>query len=198
MSSKKESTRERILETTWSLLEKGDGSSVRMSDIAKAAKLSRQSLYLHFPNRAELLVATTRYLDQVHDIEGKLHASRNAETGVKRLEEWIEVWGNYIPTIYGVAKALLAMKDTDEEALSAWNDRMDAVRDGCNAAIRALKKDNMLTHSFSEKEATDTLCALLSVRMWEQLRLEYGWTQKKYIGHIKRIATLIFILKEQD
>ena len=111
MSSKKNPTRDRILKTTWELLEDGGASAVRMSDIAKAAKISRQALYLHFPNRAELLVATTRYLDEVYDIEGKLAASRAAPTGRARLHEWVVVWGNYIPKIYGIAKALIFLFD---------------------------------------------------------------------------------------
>jgi AcrR family transcriptional regulator len=38
-----------------------------MSDIAKAAGLSRQAVYLHFPNRAELLISATKHLDEKVD-----------------------------------------------------------------------------------------------------------------------------------
>lgn len=191
MSSTEISTRERILRSTWRLLEKGGGSAVRMSDIAKAAKVSRQAVYLHFPNRAELLSATTRFLDEIYDIDGRLHASRTAKSGPARLAAWIEAWGNYIPKIYGVAKALMAMKDTDEEALDAWNDRMQAMREGCAAAVAALKADGKLSKYLSEGEATDILWTLLSVRSWEQLRLECGWSQGRYVEHMKRIAARV-------
>ena len=56
MSSEKNSTKFRILEATRKLLESGD-KNVRMSDIAKAVGISRQALYLHYPNRADLLIA---------------------------------------------------------------------------------------------------------------------------------------------
>ena len=182
MSSKMNPTRDRILKATWQLLEDGGGSAVRMSDIAKAAKISRQALYLHFPTRAELLVATTRYLDAVHDIDGRLKASRAARTGMERLAEWVDVWGNYIPTIYGIATALMAMKDSDEEAAAAWADRMQAVRHGCAAAVAALRADGLLTASMTEDEATDALWTLLSVRNWEQLRIDCEWSQDRYIA----------------
>lgn len=188
MSSEKNPTRDRILKSTWTLLEEGTASAVRMSDIAKAAKISRQALYLHFPNRAELLVATTRYLDEVHDIEGQLRASRDATNGTERLAEWIAVWGNYIPKIYGIGKALMAMQDSDAEAAAAWNDRMQAVREGCAAAVAALSGDGVLTSEMSEMEATDALWALQSVRLWEQLRLECGWSQERYIELIHQMA----------
>lgn len=188
MSSEKISTRTKILKTTWKLLEDGGGSAVRMADIAKAVKISRQALYLHFPNRADLLVATTRYLDEVHDIEAKLSASRSATSGTDRLEKWVDVWGNYIPNIYGISKALLAMKDTDKEAAAAWNDRMQAVRHGCAAAVSALNADKSLNPNLTEEQATDLLWTLLSVRAWEQLRMECGWSQENYIVQMKETA----------
>ncbi|NNF92209.1 MAG: helix-turn-helix transcriptional regulator, partial [Boseongicola sp.] len=98
MSSEKNPTRSRILNATWNLLENGGGNAVRMSDIAKAAKISRQALYLHFPNRADLLIATARHLDEVHEVDRMLAASR-AATGPDRLDEWIEAWGGYIPRV---------------------------------------------------------------------------------------------------
>jgi AcrR family transcriptional regulator len=193
MSSEKNSTRERILKSTWSLLESERTSLVRMSDIAKAAKVSRQAVYLHFPNRAELLVATTRYLDEVYDVEGQLEASRNAASGQARLRAWIDFWGNYIPKIYGVSKALMVMKDNDEEALQAWNDRMLAVKDGCEAAVKALKVDGLLRSELTIKEATDILWALLSIQTWAQLRYECGWAQDQYILHMQTVASRLLM-----
>lgn len=188
MSSEKNPTRVRILNAAWSLLEAGGGQEVRMSDIAKAAKVSRQAVYLHFPNRAELLIATTRHLDTVHNVDAMLAESRAAATGDARLTAWIAAWGNYIPKIYGVAKALMAMQATDEEARAAWNDRMQAVRDGCAAAVAALSRDGCLTPEMSEQEATDLLWALLSVRTWEILRHDCAWSQARYIAHVTRVA----------
>jgi AcrR family transcriptional regulator len=189
MSSKNNSTRTRILKSARSLLEDGEGSSVRMTDIARAAKISRQALYLHFPTRAELLVATTRYLDELHDIDSKLVASRSATSGRERL-------GNYIPEIYGIAKALLAMKDSDAEAKAAWNDRMQAVRHGCVAAVAALKRDDELTAELSEDEAADVLWTLLSVRTWEQLRMDCGWSQERYIEVIQATAARTLLARQ--
>lgn len=189
MSSKQNPTRTRILQATLNLLEAQGGSPVRMSDIAKAAKISRQALYLHFPNRAELLIAATRYVDEVHDMESKLQESRSANTGCERLAAWIEVWGNYIPTIYGVSKALLAIKDNDEEAKMAWDDRMDAVRHGCAAAVLALENDGKLTPHLTREEATDFLWTLLSVRSWEMLVRDCAWSQVRYIEVMKQQAS---------
>jgi AcrR family transcriptional regulator len=159
-----------------------------MSDIARAAKISRQALYLHFPNRAGLLVATTRYLDEVYDIDAKLLKSRSAKSGVERLDAWVDVWGNYIPKIYSVAKALFTMKDSDKEAMIAWNERMQAVRFGCAAAVSMLLTDGKLRDGLTEQEATDILWTLMSVHNWQQLRHECGWSQRPYIEAMKAIT----------
>ena len=104
MSSESIETRTRILETTVRMLEEHGGRGVRMGDIAKAAGISRQAVYLHFASRAELLVAATRYLDEILDVDARLAPSRAATSGVERLALYIECWGSYIPEIYGVAK----------------------------------------------------------------------------------------------
>ena len=188
MSREPTDTRGRILDAAWQLLEASRGTGVRMSDIAKQAQISRQALYLHFATRSELLIATTRYLDEVKDIDQRLAASRSAQSGVTRLEAFIEGWGNYIPEIYGIARALLIARETDDAAKQAWNDRMAAVREGCAAAVDALKRDDALTSAYPANQATDILWTMLSVRNWEQLTIECGWSQAKYIRSMKRLA----------
>ncbi len=195
MSRKNIETRTRILNAAWKLLEADEGSGVRMSDIAKTARISRQAVYLHFPNRTELLIATTRYLDEVKNVDARLAASRNAATGLERLEAFVEAWGNYIPEVYGVAKALLVMKDTDEAAKLAWADRMAAVRAGCKAAVDALKNDGLLTTEHSVKEATDILWSLLSVQTWEQLTRECGWSQRRYVNAMKKLSNKMLVAR---
>ena len=187
MSSEQNTTKTRILETTWKLLESG-GRGVRMSDIAKAAGISRQALYLHFPNRAELLVATTRHVDTVKDVDARLRRSRSASSGIERLHAFIEAWSGYIPEIHGLSVALRAMRASDQAAADAWDDRMQAVRHGCAAAVRAVAEDRVLNPNLTEETATDLLWTLLSVENWEHLIQECGWSQKTYEQSIKDVA----------
>ena len=196
MSSDRPGTRIRILKAALYLLEVSQGTGVRMSDIAKRAGISRQALYLHFSTRAKLLIATTYYLDELKGSEERLAASRAAQTGIERLDAFIDAWGGYIPEIHGIAKALLAMKDTDEAAAKAWNERMQDMREGCAAAIGALNDDNRLLPAHSPDQATDILWTMLSVRNWEQLTIECGWPQKKYIETLKSLARQLFVTEE--
>ncbi len=164
-----------------------------MSDIAKRAGISRQALYLHFKTRAELLVATTHYLDDLKGEEERLVASRTARTGTERLEAFIEAWGNYIPDIYGTVKALLDIRHKDEAAASAWDERMQDMKEGSEAAILALDRDGDLSESYTPEEATDLLWTLLSVRNWEHLILDCDWPQERYIAEMKAVARRLFV-----
>ena len=193
MSSKNPNTRTRILQATLVMLEETPDQPTRMSDIAKKAGISRQALYLHFPNRAELLIATTRYVDDVTDVEARFKCSREAEDGIERLEEFIAAWGGYVPVVHPVAQALLAMKDSDVAANTAWKNRMQAMREGCEAAVLALLRDGYLSKELSVKEATDILWTLLSVRNWELLTVDCGWTQEQYIEKTTLMARRLLL-----
>lgn len=188
MSTGAKDTRSAILNATWQLLEESDGSLVRMSDIAKRAGVSRQAIYLHFETRVDLLRETTLFVDQENNIDDRLAASRAAKSGKERLSAFIEAWGNYIPVVHPVCRVLMATSDTDPAAAEAWAGRMAAVRHGCAAAIKALAADKALADGLSIEEATDVLQMLLSVRNWEHLTQECGWSQERYIAQLKRMA----------
>jgi AcrR family transcriptional regulator len=190
MSRKSEDTRARILDTTLDLLESGTPERTRMSDIAKAAGLSRQAVYLHFPNRADLLISATKHLDEKVGIDASLAESRAAATGAERLSAFIRAWAGHLPVIYPVGRALMAMMDTDAEARAAWENRMAAVRHGCAAAVAALARDGDLRADLTEARATDILSGLLSVSLWEHLTQTCGWTREAYFAEVTRLARL--------
>lgn len=194
MSIQKPDTRTRVLDAALSLVADGPVNGLRMADIAKRAGISRQALYLHFTTRTDLLVATTLYVDEIKGVDARLAASRTAVKGTDRLDAYIEAWGNYIPEIYGIARVLMALKDAgDEAAAAAWGNRMDAMREGCAAAIDALKADGNLSSDNTHRQATDLLWALLSVRNWEHLTIDCGWSQKAYIANLKKTARQLFV-----
>ncbi|RVU38842.1 TetR/AcrR family transcriptional regulator [Hwanghaeella grinnelliae] len=196
MSRDAAETREKILNSTLDLLEAGDPHRVRMSDIAKAAGVSRQAVYLHFPSRAELLIAATYLLDDRKGVEERLVASRSAGSGRNRLDAYVDCWAGYLPEIAGVARAFLAMVETDAEAASAWNQRMEDVREGCEAVVKALKADGDLAKGLTIKAATDLFWTLLSVRNWEQLTRDCGWSEKEYGKYIKAAARAVLVKGE--
>ena len=187
-----EQTKTRILDTTWKLLEKRIEKN-RMSDIAKAVGISRQALYLHYPTRAELLIATTKHIDTVKKVNQRLELSRTAGSGVERLHFFIKAWGGYIPEIHGISVALRNMRKNDKAAAKAWDDRMQAVRHGCQAAVVAIAKDGKLKFDLSEQIATDILWTLLTIENWEKLVINCGWLQSAYEEKMIELAEIAIL-----
>jgi len=165
-----------------------------MADVAKEAGVSRQAVYLHFPSRAELLVATTRHIDEVEDVAGMISSVRAQPSGRAQLEKFVQVWGNYIPTIYGGAKRLLAIRETDADANAAWQDRMTGLHGLCADVVASLAADGDLSSDLTTVEATDVMWTVASVRHWELLRIERGMSQARYLELTHR--TLIHVLTQ--
>ena len=193
MSSGDPETRTRILEATWRLMVERNGQGVRMRDVAEAAGVSRQAVYDHFGSRAELMVATARYGDEVRGLEERLGRYRAVTRGVDRLEAFIGFWGNYIPEIYGIARALLAARETDEAVAAAWDDRMAVVQEACRDIVERLRHDGMLAPGWTKEEAGDLLWTMLSIGNWENLTLERGWSVDRYVARMKELTERAFV-----
>ena len=193
MSSNKTDTRSRILQATWELMESTPGKSLSMSQIAKASGISRQALYLHFESRTELLIATTHYVDDVKELDIRLQKLESAKSGEEMLKVCVEVWGNYIPEIYSVSKALMMTKDNDEAAAAAWTDIMGCLTNVCAQIINVLEKEQKLSSHWNAKDATDFFQTIISIQNWEELTSGCGWNQKQYVSHITKslIAALV-------
>ena len=129
-------SRARILDTAWELVRERGVGAVTVADIAAATGVSRQLLYVHFENRAGLLVAMARR----HDVRSGF-AGRAAEAGslppVEALERLLRLWFAYLPEILPVARALEAAAINGDEGGVAWRDRMGDLRELFAAAVDA-------------------------------------------------------------
>jgi AcrR family transcriptional regulator len=195
MSSEKTDTRKRILEATWRLMEKRQGQGVRVSDIAQAVGISRQALYLHFASRSELMIATVTYVDKLTGLNERFKAFKHASNSVELLEVCVEVWGSSIPEIYGIAKALLSTRDTDEASNEAWNDRMACLRNACREIIEALEREGRLSPQWSRDDAIEMMIAMLSIHNWEHFTIECGWSNERYIDGMKTALKQTFVVE---
>ncbi len=193
MSSGESETRDRILGATWRLMVERRGRGVRMRDVAEEAGVSRQAVYDHFGSRAELMVATVRYGDMILGLRERLGPYRAATAGLDRLDAFVEFWGNYIPEIYGIARALLAARDTDAAVAAAWDDRMSVVHDACRNIVERLNEDGMLAPGWSVEDAADLLWTMLSIRNWESLTMERGWSTSRYVEGMRALARRAFV-----
>jgi AcrR family transcriptional regulator len=174
-------------------MERSDAKGVRLSDIARASGVSRQAVYLHFDSRTDLFIATLDYVDEVKGLNERLKALEKAETGVELLEMVVDVWGGYIPEIYGIARVILRTRADDPAINAAWNDRMDCVLDACREVIEALDREGKLATEWSCEDAVQTAWTMMAVQNWELLTIECGWTNAQYIGRMKTLLKRTFV-----
>jgi AcrR family transcriptional regulator len=174
-------------------MEERNGQGVRMRDVAGAAGVSRQAVYDHFGSRADLMVATVRYGDEVLGLDERLGRYRALGSGVERLGAFIEFWGNYVPEIHGIARALMAARETDEAVAAAWDDRMGVVYEACRDIVERLHRDGTLAPGWSLDEAADLLWTMLSIHNWESLVPERGWPVEQYVARMQELAGRAFV-----
>ena len=76
---------------------------------------------------------------------------------------------------------------------------MAAVRDGCRNVVEALQRDGTLAPQWSRDEAIDILWSLLSIRNWEALTIDCGWSREKYVARMQALAkrALVHQMKNQ-
>ncbi len=193
MSSGDPKTRARILRAVVALLADKPGVAIRMADIAKRAGISRQALYLHFSTRTDLLIAAMRFNDDTLQIDARLAGFRGASSGEEKLTAFVRFWAGHVDLIYPMARALLALRDSDSDARAAWEERMAAVRDGCARVIRLLAEEGRLAEPWTEETGTEAFAALLSIQNWAFLVRERGWSLAEYAERIGAQARRSFV-----
>lgn len=176
------------MEITRQLIEQSQGKAVRLEDIARAAGVSRQAIYLHFGSRVGLMVATVQYVDEAARFAERTRHICAEVDSLTAMRLFVDFWAGYVPTIYGLAKQLLILRETDEGAAAAWNDRMDGLRNGpCRFLVTRLEEDGRLDRDWPTEKAIDVFWTILSIQTWESLVIERGWSSEQYATRLKQI-----------
>lgn len=193
MSDKRTRTRLHILDTALKILVESEAPPKSMAALAKAAGITRQTVYDHFESRSELLIDAILRFGNELNVDGRLAASRAAATGEARLAAYTEAMITFFPEIYPLQKALTRLGEADQEARAAWDNRLAAMKEGCAAAIEALSKDGRLTKDLQPDHATDYYFSLLSIEAWAYCVLTCGWPQDVYLDHLHRVTRAVFV-----
>lgn len=188
-------SRERILAAALGLITRRGNASVTMADIARASRLSRQAVYLHFADRGALLVALVQYADDQRGLAADIARIAAAPTGAAAMAEMVAVHARSNPAIWAVARAVDAARRTDRAAEQSWQDRMARRLAGCRQIVARLKADGSLRPGLSPGAAADLLWSLTSLRAWEELVLERGWSPVQYAAALNRILRVALLRK---
>jgi AcrR family transcriptional regulator len=160
-------------------MEKSEDLRVRIADIAAAAGVSRQAVYLHFGNRAGLLLAAFQYRDQTH-ATGAIGRAAGLEPVPGALAAFVKAWFEHIPRIQPAAHLLSAASQIDPEARVAWEDRMGLLRRLILTLTKRLARAGALKPEWTVRNAADWIWHRTHLDGWRHLVGERGWDAAEY------------------
>ncbi len=177
----------RILNAALALITARGDAHVTMAQIARAARVSRQAVYLHFADRAALMVALARHLDAGLGLPAEIHRIADARSGAEMVEGMVSLQARLNPSLWAVARAVDAVRRTDPAAESAWQDRLSSRLAGCRRIVARLESEGNLRPDLDSSSAVDVLWTITSLRTWEDLVLDRGWSPQKYQRCVTRL-----------
>ena len=181
------STRERILDAAREITER-QGAAPTMSALARAVGISRQALYLHFPDRTQLLLALVARVDEKEQLQAGRGAVAQAADAAGAIRAWarMQAWRN--PKIAAAARALNDTRHADPAAAAAWADRTGNRMRGAISITERLRAEGRLDPAWTTIEAAALLWELTSFRLWDNLVNDAHIAPDRYIEIITATA----------
>lgn len=177
-------TRLGILDAAWDLIAE-QGASASIAEIASAAGITRQSVYVHFGSRGGLLMALLKRADDRGEIFEKFAAALSTSDPAARLEAALDAWLDFVPDILPVARDLVRLRSTDDDVAAAWNDRMGELLGVWRQVARSLARDKILTDGWTQSEVADFIWTSSSVQTYDLLTSDRGWSHKRAARAVK-------------
>jgi AcrR family transcriptional regulator len=142
-----------------------------MAEVAAGARVSRQGVYLHFPDRAALLATLRADLDLADgpELVEQAPSARAALTSVltRLAETYARIW-----------PVLRASGDTEAQG------RLPL----CQALVARFRAEGALAPHLSSTTAADILFSLTSPSLWHELTSARGWDATRYRTHLAFLA----------
>ena len=179
----------RILAAAISIIQAKGGADVTMAEIAKAAGLSRQAVYLHFEDREALLFALARYADDRRGLDVEVDRVLKSSTGIEAIRGYVDLLSRTNDAIWVLARAADAVRRTDPAVEHTWQERVRIRLRVCSAIVKRLQDEGTLKAELDPDIAIDLLWALTALRTWEDLVQIRKWSPEKYATYICGMLT---------
>jgi AcrR family transcriptional regulator len=174
-------TRDKMVSAGLALFRRQGVAAVTLADVARAAGVSRQTVYLHFGNRAGLLTEIARANDLNSPFAKKLRDTSHGPASEKALETFVRTWFRNVPAILDLALALDAAGHADENARTAYNNRIDTVAVMIGRIVGGLHEQGKINRRWTPPEAVDWICMHLDPRLWHRWVVIRRWNGKRFV-----------------
>lgn len=182
MAKISEETRATILEAAWNLMAEQRRLDAGMAEIAAAAGVTRQTLFLAFGNRAGVLVAMARHQDTRGDHVQRMRQISATGADAAALHAFVDAWLDYLPIVYPVAIQLETSSLSDADVNAAWQDRIfsQGVRMGLDRILGQMAAGAGMGTDRDPSRLADLCLTLLVPSAWRYLVVERGWTAEAF------------------
>ena len=197
MSSRKQRTREKILNSAQRLLVERGYHGVGLGEIARDAGVSRQAIYLHFKSKSDLFVAMAQHGDEMAGVQEILRPGRESKTALEALDASISAYATMEPRIYDIASVIYSTRRSDPAAEAVWQERGNFRWQNIRRDMERLQGEGLLSDGWTVDEAADFVWSLLSLHTYENLVVERDWSIERFVRHL-RIMLRRTIVKEPD
>jgi AcrR family transcriptional regulator len=177
-------TRAALLSAAHAILEAEGFEALTMTAVAERAGVTRRSVYLHFPTRAELVAALFDHVAAVAGLAESLAEVWAAPDAVTALDEWAAHLARYHPRLLAVDRAVERVRHADVDA-AAHRKRVVAARlASCRRLAVRLHDEGRLADAWTVESARDMLFALISSDMIEALIVDRRWSRARLASHL--------------
>ena len=184
-SSRGERTRLRILDAANQLLLEAGYHGVGLEVVARAAGVTRQTVYDQFGSKSGLLGAMIARSEELAGLPRLLQSVVGQIDGEAMLSAMLDAVVAVEPLVYPHSRIVYAARLDDPVAAEMWQARMTARRSGMGMVFARLATDGRLRPGIGVEEAAEIAWALTSPHQYEFLVIERGWSIDRYRAHLE-------------
>ena len=187
MSSRRERTRQAIVEAAARLWQDRGMHAAGLEEVAAAAGVTRRTIYLHFGSKADLLFAVADEAESRAGLPELLNRLREARTPEDILERLADIQFQYVPLTYEAIRLVHAARREEPAADKVWRSRIRRRLAIFRPLAETIQKLGRLNPSLKLDDAAMLFLVLTSPHMYEYLVVDGGWSLKRYRKHIVRL-----------
>ena len=178
------STRLRILDAALDLSVRL-GPSMRLSDVARAAGVSHQGLYLHFKGRDALLLALLEHMVTSFGLRELSDAVVGAPDGRMAVRRIVEFMYQLDSRLSEIGWLLEEAQHLDEAFGDDWRNRTRGLQGFIHDHVTGrLAADGLLRNPWVADDAADLILGLTDLGTWRTYVRDLGWSESDYTSKV--------------
>lgn len=153
-----------------------EDASVTYGAVSRRAGVSRQTVYAHFPHRADLLVGAVQ---RARDLSGLEEATRRvfeAPSALEALAKLVEIHARFVPTFLRAHVAIERERSAHPEVDAALAGRRHGRRELAHHVATRLRAEGYLAEPWTVESAGELIEALTSGTFTAHLLNDLRWS----------------------